>query len=308
MDLDVWACPVCLARISPGNDGVVCTREGRRFPLLNGLPVLLRPEDTSLLEDSERYSAAWIRETWTPSKTDLVRLPYIPHGQWRQKARSLKVLLRLLGPPKGRIVADMGAGTGWLSHRLSEAGFRCFATDLSTDLVVGLGAAEAFSGTSGEFERAVASLERWPFQNGTIDLAVCNASLHYLAEIGPALREAARVLRPGGEFVAMNDPVQRDRRSAERAAKECEEVVAEGTEREPRAEDCVGAFDRLGETVELGVHAVHVWRRHDRGQRLHPLELEVWGHGVGECVRGVRADRHHVPAHPVAVPRGQPSP
>src|SRR2546425_6287110 len=220
MDLEVWGCPVCLARISPGNDGVVCTREGRRFPLLNGLPVLLRPEDTSLLEDSERYSAAWIRETWTPSKTDLVRLPYIPHGQWRQKARSLKVLLRLLGPPKGRIVADMGAGTGWLSHRLSEAGFRCFATDLSTDLVVGLGAAEAFSGTSGEFERAVASLERWPFQNGTIDVAVCNASLHYLAEIGPALREAARVLRPGGEFVAMNDPVQRDRRSAERAAKE----------------------------------------------------------------------------------------
>lgn len=218
MDLDVWACPVCLSRLAEGPDGLRCTAEARSFSLRDDLPVLLRPEEGPLLQDADRYAVAWRREALTPTSEDLVRLPYIGKSQWKQKARSLEALLSILGPPNGRAVADVGAGTGWLSHRLSEAGFRCFATDVSSDSSVGLGGAKAFDRGRGRFERAIASLTRWPLRSDSIDIAICNASLHYLRDIRPAVAEAARVVHPGGQFIVMNDPVHRDAESATRAA------------------------------------------------------------------------------------------
>ena len=227
MDLDVWACPVCLSRLEETPEGLRCTPEGRGFGRRGYLPVLLRAEDEALLQDADRYAAAWRREAWTPTPEELVGLPYIGRSQWKQKARSLEALLSILGPPNGRTVADVGAGTGWLSHRLTEAGFRCFATDVSSDPAVGLGAAKAFDGRRRGFERAIASLTRWPFRSGSIDVAVCNASLHYLRDIRPAVAEAARVVRPGGQFVVMNDPVHRDAQSAARAAGDFQQHLRE---------------------------------------------------------------------------------
>src|SRR3990172_3784046 len=153
MDLDVWACPVCLSRLEETPEGLRCTPEGRGFGRRGYLPVLLRAEDEALLQDADRYAAAWRREAWTPTPEELVGLPYIGRSQWKQKARSLEALLSILGPPNGRTVADVGAGTGWLSHRLTEAGFRCFATDVSSDSAVGLGAAKAFDGRRRGVER-----------------------------------------------------------------------------------------------------------------------------------------------------------
>lgn len=227
MDLDVWACPVCLSRLAETPEGLRCTAEGRRFSRRGDLPVLLRPEEEHLLADADRYAAAWRQEAWTPSHEELLRLPFIRQSQWKQKARSLEAVQRILGTPNGRTVADVGAGTGWLSYRLAEAGFRCFATDLSADSAVGLGASNAFNGTRGRFERAIASLTRWPFRSGSIDIAICNASLHYLRDVRPAVREAARTVRPGGLFVVMNEPVHRDPASAERAARDFQRHLRE---------------------------------------------------------------------------------
>ncbi len=216
MDLETWACPVCLGRLE--DDGRVCTAEGRTFPLRDGLPVLLRPEDEGLLKDADAYAAVWRRDELAPPRDAILELPYIASPFWQPKARSLEELLRILGPAQGRRVADAGAGTGWLSYRLTEAGFRCYATDLTADAVVGLGAARAYDSTRNTFERGIASLTRWPFRDSSVDVAVCNASLHYLDDAGPAIKEARRVLSRDGLFVVMNEPVHRDPASAERAA------------------------------------------------------------------------------------------
>jgi SAM-dependent methyltransferase len=217
-DLDEWACPVCLSHLSEDAAGLRCTAEDRVFPRRDGLPVLLRPEDEALLSDAEAYAGAWKRDELAPPKGSLHELPYVPSPYWRPKARSLEALLKILGPAAGRKVADAGAGTGWLSYRLAEAGFLSYATDISADADVGLGASRAFDATPYRFERGIASLTRWPFLSGSMDVAIANASLHYLPDIRPAVAEAARVLRTDGLFIVMNDPVHRDRRSAERAA------------------------------------------------------------------------------------------
>lgn len=170
------------------------------------------------MKEADYLAAAWTRTKWAPMPHVLSRLPYIRGGAWRQKARSLDALLDLLGPASGRAVVDVGAGTGWLSYRLTRAGFVCYATDISGDDSVGLGAAKAYDATPFRFERAIATLTHWPFGSATVDIAICNATLHYLRDIRPAVEEAARVLRPGGTFIVMNEPVHRDVWSATRAA------------------------------------------------------------------------------------------
>ncbi len=218
MNLDVWVCPVCLARLMPTGEGLRCSAEGRTFPTRGGLVVLLQPEEEPLMKEGDYLAAAWKRTRWAPMPHELSRLPYVRGGAWRQKARSLDELLDLLGPASGRAVVDVGAGTGWLSYRLTRAGFVCYATDISGDDSVGLGAAKVYDATPFRFERAIATLTHWPFGSATADIAICNATLHYLQDIRPAVEEAARVLRPGGALIVMNEPVHRDLRSAVRAS------------------------------------------------------------------------------------------
>src|SRR5438445_2007226 len=153
MDLETWACPACFSRLDSVRDELRCIEEKRVFPRHGGLAVLLRPEDAGLLRDADAYSAAWKRDALAPPKGAALELPYVPGPYWRPKARSLEALLRILGPAAGRKVGDMGAGTGWLSYRLAEAGFRCYATDVTADVDVGLGAATAYQRTAHGFER-----------------------------------------------------------------------------------------------------------------------------------------------------------
>ncbi len=218
MDLDTWACPVCFSRLTGFGEGLRCVDNHHTFRRSSGLPVFLAPEDEGLIQGAHSYAAAWKRDRWAPRAGQLLQLPYVRERDWKQKARSFEALLKILGPAQGRTVGDMGAGTGWLSYRLAETGFRCYATDISSDPQIGLGAAIAYDSTAHGFERAIASLMRWPFLERSIDVAICNASLHYAADTRPVIEEATRVLRPGGEFIVLNSPVHRDRASAGRAA------------------------------------------------------------------------------------------
>jgi len=229
MDFETWACPECLSTLEPSDDGFRCTSKGHRFEVREGLPLLLRTSDEAVLRDGESYAAAWKRDKLAPPRGSALDLPYVPSRYWRPKARSLEALLRILGPAGGRKVADVGAGTGWLSYRLAEAGFRPYAIDVLVDPEIGLGAAAAYDATRYGFERAIATLTRWPFRTESLDVAVCNASLHYLADVMPAIAEARRTLRPDGIFIVMNDPVHSDRRSAVRAAHDFQDRMrAEG--------------------------------------------------------------------------------
>jgi SAM-dependent methyltransferase len=198
MDLDVWACPDCFSELSEHGSEIACAAEARSFRRMDGLPVLVRSEQEFLLREAERYASAWKKTKWAVRRDAVLDLPYINRPGWKLKALSLRELLAILGPPRKRRVVDVGAGTGWLSYRLEQEGFRCFATDISSDSDVGLGAATKFDDTPNGFERAIAALDRWPFRSGTVDIAICNASLQYLADARVAIEEAARVLRSGG--------------------------------------------------------------------------------------------------------------
>lgn len=111
---------------------------------------------------------------------------------------------------RGRIL-EIGAGGAWLSAELSKVPtvVEIVATDLSPRLLKEqaprvfklLGAQTAkITRTPGDFH----SLD---FPDNHFDAVVSSAVLHDAANIVQALREAKRVLKSGGRYVAIREPV-----------------------------------------------------------------------------------------------------
>jgi SAM-dependent methyltransferase len=58
--------------------------------------------------------------------------------------------------------------------------------------------------------------EALPLPDASVDIAYCRATLHHVEDLGGFATECARVLRPGGVFLACREPVVRDARELHR--------------------------------------------------------------------------------------------
>lgn len=104
----------------------------------------------------------------------------------------LALTLRLVGPGRGTVL-DVGMGAGRLCESLTRAGWTVSGVDVSTEMV-----ALARQRLPDAEERLVrASAERLPFPDGSFDAVTATGALEY-TDVPRALRELARVLRPGG--------------------------------------------------------------------------------------------------------------
>ncbi len=147
---------------------------------------------------------------------ELLSLPYLKNGpfarQWQVRARTYEAFVAEVIMPMGLAsrpleILDLGAGNGWLSYRLARLGHRATALDIRDDEVDGLGAANEFLGREpGVFSCIVGQFEDIPVADGSFDIAVFNASLHYARDLAQVLAEARRVVRPGGVLAIMDSP------------------------------------------------------------------------------------------------------
>jgi ArsR family transcriptional regulator len=109
-----------------------------------------------------------------------------------------EALLALL--PGEWTVADLGCGTGSLSAALAPRVRRVIAVDRSAEM---LRAARRRLGQAANVEIHEARLEALPLADACCDAALAVLVLSYLESSAPALREAARILRPGGRLVVV---------------------------------------------------------------------------------------------------------
>lgn len=98
-----------------------------------------------------------------------------------------------------RVVLDLGAGTGRLSAQLRRRYRR--ARVIALDLAPGmLRQARRHQGWLSRFDRLCADAAHLPLQPASVDVVFSNLMLQWCEPPDDALREARRVLRPGGFF------------------------------------------------------------------------------------------------------------
>jgi SAM-dependent methyltransferase len=175
---------------------------------------------SALRKFAEAYAAQRQAEGRGYAGDELFALPYVRSGplarQWAVRARTFEAfmagLVRPMAAAAGRplVLLDLGAGNGWLSHRLTQEGHFATALDIRDDQVDGLGAGLPFlKRTDGRMRIAIAPFETIPAPDASFDMAVFNASLHYAPDLPTVLAEAARVVRPGGRLAILDSPFYR---------------------------------------------------------------------------------------------------
>jgi SAM-dependent methyltransferase len=226
------SCPLCRAELGeePALAGEVrcpsCAAVYPTLPETGGVRSLLPPARrerfAAFLADYTKIRLAERRGSDDPA--DYLALPgcrpdHPIAWQWALRRRTFASLTRRVLPRLGGGLKalDLGAGVGWLSHRLGEGGHHPCAVDLSADPYDGLGAARHFQPA---WPRLQAEFDRLPFPDAEADLAVFNASLHYSTDYRATLAEALRVLRPGGALLVLESPVYRREESGRRMVEE----------------------------------------------------------------------------------------
>ena len=107
--------------------------------------------------------------------------------RWRHLTR------KALDPRHGERVLDVAAGTGVSTAELARSGARCVAADFSLGMLR--------AGERRPVPRVAADALHLPFADGSFDAVTISFGLRNVVDPDRALREMARVTRPGGRIV-----------------------------------------------------------------------------------------------------------
>lgn len=100
-------------------------------------------------------------------------------------------------------VLDLGCGAGHVTFHVAPEVEEVVAYDLSADMLAVVKAAAAERGLANVvLQQGVA--ERLPFADASFDAVMSRYSAHHWSDLGLALREARRVLKPGGVFALVD--------------------------------------------------------------------------------------------------------
>jgi ubiquinone/menaquinone biosynthesis C-methylase UbiE len=121
------------------------------------------------------------------------------------RGESLKVLLQLLQPESTWHILDIATGAGHTALTTAPHASHVYALDLTPAMLVKTQEL-AVSRDITNLTAALASGDRLPWPNESIDAITCRLALHHFTDASQAVEEWFRVLRPGGK-VGLTDNV-----------------------------------------------------------------------------------------------------
>ncbi|MBS4015294.1 MAG: methyltransferase domain-containing protein [Candidatus Latescibacteria bacterium] len=102
------------------------------------------------------------------------------------------------GVKPGKLAADIGAGTGFITEGLVNLGLRVIAVDQSEPM---LEIIKQKLGNGTRIDYRIGMAEKLPIDDSTVDYAFANMSLHHVQDPLDALHEVIRILKPDGKLV-----------------------------------------------------------------------------------------------------------
>jgi ubiquinone/menaquinone biosynthesis C-methylase UbiE/uncharacterized protein YbaR (Trm112 family) len=189
---------------------LLCRGCGSQYGIERGIVDMLDPQN----ETFAREISGW-HELAGPLAESLVStmtaLPWYPHEPWTHVAPDFFQLFEHVSFAGLRVV-DLGAGRAWSSRFLMAVGraAELVAVDVLKKRFLGLETADIFFGEDRIFfERVCGDLHDVPLRDGWADVVFSCASIHHSSDPEKVFREAARVLKPGGRFVFISEPVKK---------------------------------------------------------------------------------------------------
>jgi ArsR family transcriptional regulator len=122
---------------------------------------------------------------------------YVPGRSWQGLAETLLTLM----PPM--VIADLGAGEGTFSQLLARRSKKVIAVD-NSEKMVEYGRELALKHGVKNLEYRKGDLEEVPIRDAAVDLAFFSQALHHAQHPDRAVREAWRILKPGGRIVVLD--------------------------------------------------------------------------------------------------------
>ncbi len=216
---DLLTCPVCLDshlisvdQVS-GEHELVCSRCDARYPVRNGIPILLPAGfDATDVHDEidhayghagHKHQQADYFDRGVAEEFEISRPNGAPETyRWllsEKFRRSVAGLPDLLGAT----VVDVCCGSGMDAEMLARAGARVIALDISEGCAAR--AAERAKRNGLDYLVVVGDIERLPIATASADVSYVHDGLHHLADPAAGLRELARVAR---RAISINEPAE----------------------------------------------------------------------------------------------------
>jgi len=192
-------CPACRGPLAVEGVGAVCRACDRRYPgdrgYLDFLPDLGAAGGDGLgprLMHSRALARVYER-VWRPMFIAAAT------GGLPDYRAEFEQVLAALATAEGGAVVDLSCGPGFTGRRLAESGRfeRVFGLDWSLAML-----ARAAADNRGLMRLVRGDVSHLPFKTGSLAGAHAGAAFHMWPDPTAAVAEVARVLRPGGGFVA----------------------------------------------------------------------------------------------------------
>ncbi len=175
------------------------------------------------------------------------------HAKGAELAQMVELAESLLGSLEGRKALDVATGGGHTALAFARAGAQVTATDLTPEMVW---AAQNFVHANGgeDVRFATAPAENLPFSVSSFDLVSCRIAAHHFADPERFVREAVRVLKPGGLLLLVDN------------------VAPE----QPELAEVMNSVERRRDPSHVWAHSVRQWVVWFAEAGLDSLHLSRW--------------------------------
>jgi len=186
--LALLRCPRCRADLREEGEELVCAVDDHRYPVVDGVPVLV---DAAELDD-DQYAQQ--RTYFDAEFAGYTRYHLEP---WRRSYIDRLRDADALGGGGAPLIDVAVGGSGYTVIEAARAGRPAVGCDLSLE---GMRAARRHAEAEGVADRTLwvcCSADALPFADAVFDVGLAIAIIEHVPDDGAALRELARVLRPG---------------------------------------------------------------------------------------------------------------